>query len=85
MSVVAAVRMMDGTDALVIRSCVNVSGCSTPDNPDVITLVKRSKEPVDLANLQAQLQKNSRERVILRRAPTSSAESRYISRVFGKF
>ena len=66
MSVVAAVRMLDGTDALVIRSCVNVRDCSTPDNPDVITFVKRSREPVDLANLQAQLQKNSRERIILR-------------------
>ena len=60
------VKMLDGTDALVIRSCVNVTGCSTVGNPDVITLVKRSRDPVDLANLQAQFQKNSLERIILR-------------------
>lgn len=60
------VKMLDGTDALVIRSCVNRSGCSTPGNPDVVTLVKRSKAPLDLANLQGQFEKNALDKIILR-------------------
>jgi predicted GH43/DUF377 family glycosyl hydrolase len=60
------VKMLDGTDALVIRSCVNATGCSTADNPDVITMVKRSHEPLDIVNLQAQFQMNSAARIILR-------------------
>jgi predicted GH43/DUF377 family glycosyl hydrolase len=60
------VKMVDGTDALVIRSCLNRTGCSTPGNPDVITLVKRSKQPVDLINLQAQFEKNTVDKIILR-------------------
>ena len=60
------VRLLDGTDALVIRSCVNRTGCSTPGNPDVITLVKRSKDPVDLSNLQSQFENNTLDKIILR-------------------
>ncbi|CAE8588096.1 unnamed protein product [Polarella glacialis] len=60
------VRMLDGTDALVLRCCVNVTGCSTTDNPDVITFVKRSREPLDLARLQQQFERNSFDKVILR-------------------
>jgi hypothetical protein len=61
------VRLLDGTDALVIRSCVNRTGCSTPHNPDVITLVKRNRsQPVNLQTLQAQFERNSLDRIILR-------------------
>eukprot|EP01043_Picozoa_sp_COSAG02_P023517 COSAG02_NODE_1259_length_13568_cov_747.342267_5_plen_185_part_00 len=60
------VRLLDGTDALVIRSCVNRTGCSTPGNPDVITLVKRRKEPVDLSDLQSQFERNTMDKIILR-------------------
>ena len=60
------VRLLDGTDALVIRSCVHRHGCSTPANPDVITMVTRSnKEPVDLESLQSQFQKNALSNIIL--------------------
>eukprot|EP01043_Picozoa_sp_COSAG02_P008899 COSAG02_NODE_293_length_25438_cov_52.630254_12_plen_175_part_00 len=60
------VRMLDGTDALVIRSCVNRTGCSTPGNPDVITLVKRHTGPVDLSDLQSQFERNTIDKIILR-------------------
>ena len=60
------VRLLDGTDALVIRSCLNVSGCSTPANPDVITLVRRSKSALDLVQLQSQFEKATLNHVILR-------------------
>ena len=60
------IRLLDGTDAIVIRSCVNRTGCSTPGNPDVVTLVKRSKDPVDVNNLQKQFGRNSLARIILR-------------------
>eukprot|EP01049_Picozoa_sp_SAG25_P016986 SAG25_NODE_4163_length_876_cov_0.931789_1_plen_252_part_10 len=49
-----------------------MTGCSTIENPDVITLVKRSREPLDLANLQGQFQKNSFDRIILQ--PQSADE-----------
>ena len=61
------VRLLDGVDALVIRSCVHRPGCSTPGNPDVVTLVKRTVTgPVDLSNLQSEFEKNSLDKVILR-------------------
>jgi len=61
------VLLLDGTDALVIRSCVHRHGCSTPGNPDVITLVKRTaKGPIDLSNLQGQFEKNSLDKIIVR-------------------
>lgn len=57
--------MIDGTDAIVIRSCRNYSGCSTPGNPDVVTLVKRTAPAPGLDTLQRQFEKNSLEKVIL--------------------
>ena len=71
------VKMGDGTDALVIRSCFNNTGCSTPANPDHITFVKRNREPLILENLsldtfQNMWQKNSVERIIKR--PEGAAE-----------
>lgn len=57
---------LDGTDALLIRSCLNMTSCSTPASPDVITLVKRSTGPVDVDNLQGQFERNGLDKVILR-------------------
>ena len=65
--------MADGTDALVIRVCREATACSTPRNPDLITLVKRTTTvPLDLANittiteLQRQFQPNTEQRIIKR-------------------
>ena len=57
----------EGLDALAIRACVRAdSSCATLANPDVITLVTRADEPLDLSRLAAQWAPNSKDRVILR-------------------
>ena len=61
------VRLLaEGLDALAIRACVRAdSSCATLANPDVITLVTRADEPVDLARLQQQWAPNTKGRIIL--------------------
>jgi predicted GH43/DUF377 family glycosyl hydrolase len=72
------VTMADGTDALVIRVCRSEIACSTPKNPDLITFVKRTAEPIDLRKistieqLQQQFQPNVEARIIKR--PKDTAE-----------
>jgi hypothetical protein len=57
----------EGVDALAIRACVKGdSSCATLANPDVITLVTRAAEPLDLSHLRDQWAPNLLARVILR-------------------
>ena len=57
----------EGVDALAVRACVRGDGsCATLANPDVITLVTRAAEPLDLAHLREQYAPNTLDRVILR-------------------